>query len=100
MQAHSSMAEAADVELACLQRRRPLWQARDWRRRERLARPLNATTTGFGEVNIADARSLAPAWRGSSRQTVMFGPRGMACWGRALGTRYVLGGAVCGLLPL
>ena len=48
VQAHSSMAEAADVVLACLQRRRPLWQARDWRRRERLARPLNATTTGFG----------------------------------------------------
>ena len=33
VQAHSSMAEAADVELACLQRQRPLWQARDQRRR-------------------------------------------------------------------
>ena len=54
----------------------------------------------WGGVNFADARSLASTWRGASRQTVMSGPRGMACWGRALGTRYVLGGAVCGLLPL
>ena len=54
----------------------------------------------WGGVNIADARSLASAWRGSSRQTVMSGPRGMACWGRALGTRYVRGGAVCGWLSL
>ena len=53
----------------------------------------------WGGVNFADERSLASAWRGSSRQTIISAPRGKACWGRALGSRYVLGGAVCGLLP-
>ena len=45
----------------------------------------------WGGVNFADARSLASTWRGASRQTVMSGPRGMACWGMELGTENLCG---------
>ena len=102
MQAHSSMAEAADVELACLQRRRPLWQARDQRRRVSCGgrwRERDECGIGGG-VNCADARSLASTWRGASRQTVMSGPRGMACWGTELGTENLCGCAAVALLAL
>ena len=45
----------------------------------------------WGGVNFADAHSLAFAWRGASRQTVMSVPRGMACWGTELGTEICVG---------
>ena len=54
----------------------------------------------WGGVNIADARSLASAWRGASRQTVMSGPRGMACWGTELGTENLCGCAAVALFAL
>ena len=54
----------------------------------------------WGGVNFADARSLASAWRGSSRHTLMSVPRGMACWGTGLGTKNLCGCAAVALLAL
>ena len=54
----------------------------------------------WGGVNFADARSLASTWREASRQTLMSGPRGMACWGTELGTENLCGCAAVALLAL
>ena len=54
----------------------------------------------WGGVNFADERSLASAWRGSSRHTLMSVPRGMACWGTELGTENLCGCAAVALLAL
>ena len=66
VQAHSSMAEAADVVLVCLQRRRPLWQARDRRRRvEPLALLLASGERRSRAGDVLMRQASSGGWGGS-----------------------------------